>query len=180
VSIGCGLADNDPCTISTLEEVALILSFTGTSFGSLLGRVNMVSASTWTCILFLGLKTVCVDCACYSAHLYDISDDISSFDISCAFSPTATRAVISLQSFRKIWTGQLLERVNGYCECPTYSGLHSHHHRVHLPTRVPRRDPRIFNYQRSTVSHNWTTSVDRFVSVSSIIDPYPPLPFRPS
>lgn len=140
------------------------ISFTDTSFGSLLGRANMVSASTWTCTLFLGLKTVCVNCACYSAHLSDISDDIP-FLTSHVPLLLPTRAVISLQSFWKTWTGQLHERDNGYCQCPTYSGLHSHHHGVHLPTRVSRPDSRIFNCQRSIDIHNWTTPVDRFVSV---------------
>jgi hypothetical protein len=100
------------------------------------------------------------------------------FDTSRAFSRTSTR--VRLQSFRKKCPGQLFERNHGHSECATYIGLHSHHHRIYLPTRVPKSGSHIFNCQRSTALHNWKRRIDLVVSVCSTLGPHLPLRFCPS
>jgi hypothetical protein len=70
------------------------------------------------------------------------------------------------QPFWKIGSNQLLERNHGDSECPTYPRLYSHHHRVHLPTGVQRRNPDLWNRQRSICVDYWPDRVDWVVSLS--------------
>lgn len=168
MGIGRGLTDNDLCTISMLEEVALIFPSqihpSGLCLGAQIWYPHQLGLAYCS---WVSKRCVLIAHAIRLIYLTFLTV-ISFFDLSRALLLrllVPCRAVISLQPFWKIWTGQLHERDNGYCECPTHSGLHSHHHGVHLPTRVPRPDSRIFNCQRSIDIHNWTTPVDRFVSV---------------
>jgi hypothetical protein len=83
-----------------------------------------------------------------------------------ASSTLSLRFSTRFQPFWKIGSNQLLERNHGNSERSTYPGLYSHHHRVHLPTRVQRRNPDLWNRQRSIRVDYWTNRVDWVVSLS--------------
>jgi hypothetical protein len=114
----------------------------------------------------------------YSAHLFDVS-----YATFCSSFPTCTRAAVCgprftvfrisnrLQSFGKNGANQLPGRRHGFSERATHSGLHTHNHRVYLPTGISERCPNVWNHQRTTHHDHWRGPVDFFVSLS--LSPWP-------
>jgi hypothetical protein len=133
----------------------------------------MVSASTWTCTPFLGPKMVRA-CQPHVIRLiyFKLLITFQRFVVWFSHHYSHTSSTSSplfptrFQPFWKIGSNQLLERNHGDSERSTYPGLYSHHHRVHLPTRVQRRNPDLWNCQRSICVDYWADRVDWVVSLS--------------